>query len=185
MIGLPHPPLSDGEILLRAWAAEDVPALVRACADPLIQRYTSVRIPYTPEDAQMLVDAGRTDTVLPLAVTDAHTGELLGAVGLHAVDDRRSRTEIGYWTVPWARRQGVALAALQMLAAWAMADPPGLALARVELYAEPDNLPSQQVAEAAGFVRADLVRGGIALRGRRRDVVRFVLERAANPAKFQ
>jgi hypothetical protein len=33
------------------------------------------------------------------------------------------------------------------------------------------------VAERVGFARGDLVRGGIALRGRRRDVIRFLLER--------
>ena len=62
-----------------------------------------------------------------------------------------------------------------LLSDWAVA-PAGLGLRRVELYAEPDNRASQMVAERAGFVRGDLVRGGIALRGRRRDVVRFVLE---------
>jgi len=46
---------------------------------------------------------------------------------------------------------------------------------RVDLYAEPANLASQRVAESAGFVRGTVVRGGIALRGRRRDVVRFTL----------
>jgi RimJ/RimL family protein N-acetyltransferase len=178
VIDLPDPPLSDGKILLREWRVEDVPALVRACADPLVQRYTSVRVPYTPEEARTLIAAGRNATTLPLAVVDAETGELLGATGLHAVDRGRGRTEIGYWTAPWARRRGVALGALRLLAAWAMADAPGLGLRRVELYAEPENLPSQQVAEAAGFIRGELVRGGIALRGRRRDVVRFVLERA-------
>jgi RimJ/RimL family protein N-acetyltransferase len=49
-------------------------------------------------------------------------------------------------------------------------------LRRLELYAEPGNDASQRVAQRAGFVRGDLVRGGIALRGRRRDVVRFVLQ---------
>ncbi len=86
----------------------------------------------------------------------------------------RARGEIGYWTSPWARRQGVATRALQLLSGWAL-DPQGLGLRRLELYAEPVNLASQEVARRAGYVRGDLVRGGIALRGRRRDVIRFVL----------
>ena len=124
----------------------------------------------------MFVAGGRSANGLPLAVasvTDA--ASVLGAVGLHAVDLDRSRGEIGYWTAPWARRTGVATRALTLLAGWAIA-PAGLALRRLELYAEPGNRASQMVAERAGFVRGDLVRGGIALRGRRRDVVRFVLE---------
>jgi RimJ/RimL family protein N-acetyltransferase len=85
------------------------------------------------------------------------------------------RSEIGYWTAPWARGTGVATRALTLLSGWATA-PAGLGVRRLELYAEPGNGLSQRVAERAGFVRGDLVRGGIALRGRRRDVVRFVLE---------
>ena len=148
-------------------------ALVRACSDPLTRRYTSVPDPYTPEDARMFVHAGRTDSAMPLAVVaDDSEGAVLGAVGLHAVDMHRGRTEIGYWTAPWARRQGVAVRGLRLLAGWALAD---LGMRRVDLYAEPANLASQRVAESAGFVRGTVVRGGIALRGRRRDVVRFTL----------
>jgi len=160
-------------VALRPWAETDVDALVRACSDPLTRRYTSVPDPYTPEDARTFVHAGRSDTTLPLAVVaDEPEGAVLGAVGLHAVDLERRRTEIGYWTAPWARRQGVAVRALQLLAGWALDE---LGLLRVDLYAEPTNLASQRVAEQAGFVRGSLVRGGIALRGRRRDVVRFTL----------
>lgn len=160
---------------LRAWAEDDVPVLVRACADPLTQRYTSVPGPYTPEDARLFVHAGRSDTSLPLAVVaDGEPDDVLGAVGLHAVDPARARAEVGYWTAPWVRGRGVATRALGLLARWALAE---LGLARVDLYAEPANVASQRVADGAGFVRGELVRGGIALRGRRRDVIRFTLER--------
>ena len=156
---------------LRAWAEPDASALVRACSDPLTRRYTSVPAPYTLEDARMFIGAGRSATTLPLAVVAAGaTGEVLGAVGLHAVDHERERAEIGYWTAPWARRRGVATRALALLSAWAL-DREGIE--RLELFAEPTNLVSQRVALACGFARGDLVRGGIALRGRRRDVIRF------------
>lgn len=149
---------------------------MRACADPLTQRYTSVPSPYTPEDARLFIAGGRSASGLPLAVADAgDAAAVVGAVGLHAVDLERSRAEIGYWTAPWARGTGVATRALTLLAGWAV-DPAGLGLRRLELYAEPGNDASQCVAQRAGFVRGDLVRGGIALRGRRRDVVRFVLQ---------
>jgi RimJ/RimL family protein N-acetyltransferase len=69
----------------------------------------------------------------------------------------------------------VATRALGLLSQWAIA-PGGLGLRRLELYAEPANDASHRVALRAGFVQGDLVRGGIALRGRRRDVVRFVLQ---------
>lgn len=158
---------------LRAWAEADVSALVRACSDELVARFTSVPAPYTPEDARMFVAAGRSDSALPLAVVqDGEPAQVLGAVGLHAVDLAGGRSEIGYWTAPWARRQRVASRGLTLLSVWALR---ALGLDRLELYAEPSNRASQLVAERAGYVRGDLVHGGITLRGRRRDVVRFVL----------
>lgn len=159
---------------LRAWAEHDVAALVRACSDPLTRRYTSVPAPYTLEDARIFIHAGRSDTSLPLAVVALDDPQdVLGAVGLHAVDPDRARAEIGYWTAPWARRQGVATRSLGILASWAVAD---LGIDRLELFAEPANVVSQRVAVACGFVKGDLVRGGIVLRGRRHDVLRFVLK---------
>ncbi len=157
---------------LRAWAERDAWALVRACSDPLTRRYTSVPAPYTLEDARMFIATGRSATTLPLAVVDLADDAVLGAVGLHAVDRERGRAEIGYWTAPWARRRGVATSALSLLSGWAL-DAGGVT--RLELFAEPTNLVSQRVAVICGYERGDLVRGGIALRGRRRDVIRFAL----------
>lgn len=158
---------------LRAWARDDVPALVRACADPLVARYTSVPVPYTPEDAVKYVEAGRSPTALPMAaVSRQDPDEVLGAVGLHAVSRARRRGEIGYWTAPWARGRGVATEALSLLSLWAMEN---LGLGRLDLYAEPENEASHAVALRAGFERGELVRSGIALRGRRYDVIRFTL----------
>lgn len=158
---------------LRAWARDDVPALVSACADPLTARYTSVPVPYTPEDAVKYVEAGRSPTALPMAaVSRQDPDEVLGAVGLHAVSQARRRAEIGYWTAPWGRERGVATEALSLLSAWALEN---LGLRRLDLYAEPENEASHGVAIRAGFERGELVRSGIALRGRRYDVIRFTL----------
>ena len=158
---------------LRAWAERDASALVRACSDPLTRRYTSVPAPYTLEDARMFIATGRSATTLPLAVVEADADDVVvAAVGLHAVDRDRGRAEIGYWTAPWARRRGVATRSLALLSDWALGAG---GIERLELFAEPTNLVSQRVAVACGYERGDLVRGGIALRGRRRDVIRFAL----------
>ena len=173
MIALPEPALADDLVALRAWREPDVAQLVTACSDPLIQRYTSVPVPYERRDAELFVHAGRSVDALPLAVVDARDDAVvLGAVGLHAVDRESRRAEIGYWTAPWARRRGVAARGLVLLARWGVGD---FGLERVDLYAEPANVASQGVAAAAGFTRGDLVRGGIVLHGRRRDVVRHTL----------
>jgi len=51
-IELPDPPLSDGAVVLRGFESSDVPALVAACQDPLISRFTLVRSPYGEDDAR-------------------------------------------------------------------------------------------------------------------------------------
>jgi len=174
-VELPEPPLASGLLALREWEDADVRSLVEACADPLTARYTSVPIPYTPEDARRFIAFGRSPTALPLAVVSADdSSQVLGAVGLHAVSLTRRRSEIGYWTVPWERGQGVAQTALELLSSWALGP---LGLERLDLYAEPENEESQRVAERAGYKRGALVRSGIALRGRRYDVIRFTLLR--------
>ncbi len=172
-VELPEPPLISGGILLREWSEDDVQSLVAACADPLTARYTSVPIPYTPEDARRFISFGRSPTALPMAAASTDDpSRMLGAVGLHALSLTRRRSEIGYWTAPWARGQGIAQGALEMLSGWALES---LGLERLDLYAEPENSASQRVAERAGYKRGALVRSGIALRGRRYDVVRFTL----------
>ena len=121
----------------------------------------------------MFIASGRSVTTLPLAVVEPGDDDVVvGAVGLHAVDRASGRAEIGYWTAPWARRRGVATSALALLSGWAL---DAGSITRLELFAEPTNLVSQRVAVACGYERGDLVRGGIALRGRRRDVIRFAL----------
>ena len=101
---------------------------------------------------------------------------MVGAVGLHAVDLERSRAEIGYWTAPWARRAG------RRDPRAAACSPAGPSIRPVWGCAGWSCTPSRRTTHpiaspsAPGFVQGDLVRGGIALRGRRRDVVRFVLQ---------
>ena len=70
-VELPEPPLASGLLALREWEDADVRSLVEACADPLTSRYTSVPIPYTPEDARRFIAFGRSPTALPLAVVSA------------------------------------------------------------------------------------------------------------------
>jgi RimJ/RimL family protein N-acetyltransferase len=51
-IELPDPPLSDGVIALRGFQSADVAALVDACQDPEIPRFTLVPSPYTEDHAR-------------------------------------------------------------------------------------------------------------------------------------
>jgi RimJ/RimL family protein N-acetyltransferase len=153
----PDPPLSDGVVALRSWTAADVPALVQACQDPEIPRWTLVPSPYGEADARAYLkrvadgwDAGARAT---FAVVDAaDPAALLGAVGLHAIEWGRRVADVGYWIAAPARGRGAATRAVDLLAGLAFGT---LGLERLELRAHEDNTASHAVARRAGFAPID------------------------------
>jgi len=68
--------------------------------------------------------------------------------------------------VAGARGRGIASRALRLVSAWALDE---LGVGRLQLHADVENVPSQRVAERAGYVREGVVRGWIEMRGERRD----------------
>jgi RimJ/RimL family protein N-acetyltransferase len=174
-IPLPDPPLTDGEILLRPWERRDVPAMTAACQDPEIPRWTVVPHNYTERHARDFIshsagdrEAGRE---IALAVVDGED-RVLGALGMSNFDWTDMKGEIGYWMAPEARRRGVGSRATRMLAEWAVAE---LGLERVELLANPENEPSQRLAERAGFTREGVLRRYRRRHGVREDLVMYSL----------
>ena len=54
---LPDPPLRDDVVLLRQWADEDAPEIVRCCSDPLVPRYIPfIPMPYGLSDAENFIE---------------------------------------------------------------------------------------------------------------------------------
>lgn len=154
----PYPDRSDGVITLRRWRSSDGPDVARACADPSIAQWLPVPVPYTPETGQVYVDGivptqWADGTAANVAVVDAVTGELLGAIGMRVLD---GKGEVGYWTAAWARGRGVATRATALHTCWAFES---LGLPRVELLADVGNAASHRVALAAGFTREGVARG--------------------------
>ena len=152
-----YPGRTDGVVSLRRWRPDDAQDVARACADPDTARWLPVSVPYTAADArayvEQIVQAQWSDgSAANVAVTDAVTGELLGAVGLRLRD---GIGEVGYWTAPWTRGRGVAGRAAQLHTAWGVE---ALGLARVELLTDTRNTASQRVAERAGFLREGVAR---------------------------
>jgi RimJ/RimL family protein N-acetyltransferase len=159
--------LEDDAILLREFTEEDVPAIVAACQDPEIARWTRVPSPYTEADAREFL---KDPPDRAFAVVDRSSGELLGAIGARPEED--ARVEIGYWVAREARGRGVATRALRLIAAWAVEE---IGAGRVQLYTDPANEASQRVAEKAGFRREGMLRSWTEIKGSRRDVVMYSL----------
>ncbi len=170
--------LSDGHVRVRLGAEADVPAIVEACQDPAIQRYTSVPSPYGEADArafqQRSAEAAAGGRGLEAVVVDAESGGLLGTVGVrrHPVD--AARCDVGYLVAPWARRLGVATRATRLICRYAF---DMLGAARIEICAEPENEASQRVALNAGFTREGILRDYQPIKGVRRDMVMHSLLR--------
>lgn len=150
MAPLRAPTLSDGEVGLRALRPADIPALVEACRDPEIPRWTRVPSPYLREDAERFLAITATEATagegIALAVTAAAEDRLIGTIGL--MDIRADRGEIGYWIAAPERGRGVATRAVTLLSDWAHGQ---LGLRELRILAHRDNRPSQRVAESAGF----------------------------------
>ena len=161
----PAQPLTDSAVVLDRLAHDDAPAIARACNDEEIARWLPVPSPYTEADAHEFIDGrdaeAASGAALTFAVRDT-SRDLVGCIGLHFGRCREQEVEIGYWTAPWARRQGVAARATLLLARYALeAHRPH----RIEILVSAANAPSAAVAEKAGARFEGIRRNGIQIRG--------------------
>ena len=164
--------LRDGDLALRPWTEEDVPALVEACGDPEIAHWIPlIPSPYTEAHALAFVRGEATpgeDYSFAITRSDG----VVGAIGM-GVNSMGYRGRIGYWVARPARGQGVCTRALRTLSRWALDE---LRLERLELITDPDNVASQRVAEKVGFMREGVLRAHLRHPdGRLRDSVMFSL----------
>src|SRR5947208_13625280 len=105
----PDPPLDDGVVALRGWHTSDAPDIARMFQDPEALEWTRAPAPYREGDARQwlasLPAMMRRGASLPLAVTDAADGSLLGSIELRM--QAEARAEFGDVVAAWARRPGM------------------------------------------------------------------------------
>ncbi len=175
-IVLPAQPLLDGPTALRPWRDSDIEALVAACQDPEISRWTRVPWPYGESDARAYLltrhDAIRAGKMAPFAIVHPRSEELLGSISLMRPVWEHARAEVGYWLAREARGQGHATRAVRLICAWGMHE---LDLERIDLLAGARNSASQRVAQGAGFTREAVLRSYVRGREGRQDMICFGL----------
>jgi RimJ/RimL family protein N-acetyltransferase len=163
--------LRDGDLVLRPWMDEDVPAIVDGCNDPDVAWWIpTIPHPYTEEDARAFLRGEAAPEHEALAVEVG--GRVVGGIGL-GQSSHGYRASIGYWIAASARGRGHCTRALRLLSRRAFEE---LQLPSVQLVTDPDNVASQRVAEKVGFSREGVLRAHLRHPdGRIRDSVMFSL----------
>jgi RimJ/RimL family protein N-acetyltransferase len=98
--------------------------------------------------------------------------ELLGSVGLSRLDHAHGCANVGYWVRHTRTRQGIASAAVQLIATFAFRE---LGLNRLELLVPLGNHPSMRVAEKAGALKEGVLNKKLKLQGIPCDAVSYAI----------
>ena len=151
------PVLESGDLRLRAWREDDADRLVDASNDGRLRHFIPRSpLPYeradVPEYLLRLRQMASEGRRIAWCVADRDTDQALGNVALFEFEPDRS-AQIGYWSHPKARGQGVTGRAVRLVADWALAPAPrGFGLRRLYLFSAVSNTASRRVAEQSGFV---------------------------------
>lgn len=174
--------LSDRNIGLRQFTLEDVASLYTAVHESMAELSAWMvwaHPKYSMEDTRAFVSkcgpGWEKGEQYSFAIVDLHDGQLIGSVGLSAVNRAHGFANLGYWVRTRKTRGGVATSATRMTARFSFE---ALGLNRVELLVPTANIASQRVAEKAGAKREGILRKRLRLNGIAHDafVYSFVAE---------
>jgi RimJ/RimL family protein N-acetyltransferase len=165
--------LSDGIVRLDGFTLADVEAHLAGEDEEMARRFGWWPRHSTVETvtaairrwAEQWATAGSTRT---FAVREIATSRLVGHCELRLREDAVAHGS--YSIAHHARGHGYAARAIGLACEWAFRE---LAVARVELYIEPDNLASREVARRAGFLEEGLLRSRGLIGNRRADMVLY------------
>ena len=153
-------------LTLRPWADKDVPALVRAHADPEMRRWMIWHIDNEDQARATLTEQRRhwamgTRFVFAVTADGEGTGEggdddpVIGSVSLRRLAKEHDVADVGYWTMAEARGKSVATRAVAGVLSWAenlWADDP---VDHFKLIHSLGNNASCRVADKLGFAFAE------------------------------
>jgi len=158
------PTLTGTRVVLRPLVKADAPRLAAIVNDPSVSRTLRANGRVSVAAQELFIDSLATAPAdLVLGVAAASDGRLLGAAGLHHLDDPARKAELGIFLGPppeWGHGHGTEAVALLLRHAFE-----DLRLHRVWLHVHADHDRALRVYERLGFRREGLLRDS----GRRTD----------------
>ena len=143
-------------LTLRPWQTSDIPALVKAHADPAMQRWARRHVA-DEEQARATIAAHTqawTDrTRFNFAVLIEDATDPIAGVSIRRSEKKLDAPEIGYWTAAEARGRSVAVRAVEAAMQWSATEwaADGVPVTRFELIHTVGNDASCRVAVKLGF----------------------------------
>lgn len=169
--------LSDGQIMIRPYRAEDTSAVYEAVRESI--KEISVWMPwchpdYTIEETSSFIlsreEGWQSDREYTFGVFESETGKFLGGTGLNFVNRVHNCANLGYWVRSSCTGRGVASSAARLAARYGLEH---LGFQRIEILAAVGNLPSQRAAEKAGALREATLRKRLLVKGQPQDAVLY------------
>jgi RimJ/RimL family protein N-acetyltransferase len=164
---MPAPTLTDGHVTIRAHRPADAQGSFEQCQDPSSQRWTTVPVPYSMDDARTFVEQ-----ICPSGWEDGSEwafaievdGRYGGTISLRP--EGAGRAEIAFGAHPGIRGTGAVERALRLLLEWGFEEQ---GLRTVIWWAHVGNWASRKTAWRLGFAIDGMVRRWQPQRGELRD----------------
>ena len=160
------PELNGHGLHLRPWnpdSGSDVDIWLRGLRDREFRKWNTPLRPVTDrrsarESLLAREQSAAEGTSLSFRIADAHSGTVLGHIGVNEIKYHLRLARVGYWVLPEARGRGVATRALLLAARWAFTE---LRMHRLELDHAVGHEASCRIAERCGFAYEGTLRGAI------------------------
>jgi len=158
-------PIETARLVVRPHRAGDGPVLHAALAESIVElRRFLWNLPWVAEDPTPGSAEARCRTCesnfiarteLAFLVFEKASGVLVASVGLHRIDWRVPKMEVGYWVRTSAAGNGHATEAVRAVVSCAFEH---LGAERIELVTDEENVASRRVAERCGFALEGILR---------------------------
>jgi RimJ/RimL family protein N-acetyltransferase len=152
--------LKSNRIILRTPKESDAKELAKQINSPDIVRWTArIPYPYKFKDAVDFIKKQKKkikkEEDFVFFIIDQVTSKIIGAIGLHHIEKKSKKSELGYWLIKEKWGQGIVSEATGLVLKFGFKD---LRLHRIYAFCFESNIGSRKVLEKNGFTREGKVR---------------------------